>query len=179
MAAPQRRIKKNERIYEIGNGRYLEASKSGDMMIIYDKQFPEKKIEFPMYRWATFVHTIDDIDKQVQILKDMKSVFYMCHIGGGYYVSVANGFFCVDLRKFYLNKDLDEIRASRSGIALKLKEWDSLKEAITKLHQVFPHLLSQVPCSQQSDHANHIAAMECTECYPFGPVAFKQEEEVN
>jgi len=48
-------------------------------------------------------------------------VSYKQEIGGGYYVSVTAGFYCVDIRKFFIPHGETQIKATRS------REWTTGK----------------------------------------------------
>ena len=60
-----------------------------------------------------------------------------------------------------------EPKAERQGIALRLSEWNNLKEGITQLHAAMPDLALALPCSYSTDHANLMGYMSCKECSPF------------
>ena len=60
-----------------------------------------------------------------------------------------------------------EPEAGRQGIALRLSEWNNLKESITQLHATMPDLALALPCSYSTDNANLLGYMSCKECSPF------------
>ena len=60
-----------------------------------------------------------------------------------------------------------ESKAGRQGIALRLPEWNNLKESITQLHAEMPDLALALPCSYSTEHANLLGYMSCKECSPF------------
>ena len=60
-----------------------------------------------------------------------------------------------------------EPKAGRQGIALRLSEWNNLKESIIQLHATMPDLAQALPCSYSTDHANLMGYMSCIECSPF------------
>ena len=60
-----------------------------------------------------------------------------------------------------------EPRAGRQGIALRMSEWNNLKESITQQHGAMPDLAQALPCSYSTDHANLMGYMSCKECSPF------------
>jgi len=118
-------------------------------------------------RWAQFRQSFDEIDGKVTALLNNETVKYCQHIGGGHYVSVTTGFSCVDFRKFYMPKGQSEAKPTRTGIALRLKEWSEMKKLIETVNNDFPALATALPCYLQTDHQNQLSALDCRECYPF------------
>jgi Transcriptional Coactivator p15 (PC4) len=108
-----------------------------------------------------------EIDSSVQLLKDNQYVKLRQHIGGSWYVSVTTGYWCVDLRKFYLPDGQDEVRPTRTGIALRLREWNELKLAAESIRSAYPSIAATKPCYLNDDHMNQLSALSCRECYPF------------
>ena len=60
-----------------------------------------------------------------------------------------------------------EAKAGRQGIALRLSEWNNLKESITQLHVAMPVFAQALPCLYSTNHANLMGYMSCKECLPF------------
>jgi len=71
---------------------------------------------------------MDEIETNMKSLIADKAVSYKCAIGGGYYVSVTSGFYCVDIRKFFVPFGQTEIKPTRRGLALRLREWSDWKK---------------------------------------------------
>ena len=69
--------------------------------------------------------------------------------------------------KFCLPKNGIEPRPGRQGVALRLREWATLKESIVQLHAAMPALAEALPCSFSVDHSNLIGFLKCRECSPF------------
>jgi len=109
----------------------------------------------------------DDIDQSLNELREHLYVKYMVHIGGGWYISITAGFWCVDIRKFYVRYDEIRERPTKTGLALRLREWDELKNIIEFIHKSHPQLAVAKPCYEGDDHANQLSALSCNECYPF------------
>jgi len=118
-------------------------------------------------RWAQFRQSIEEIDAKVKALVNNESVSYRQHIGGGHYVSVTSGFRCVDFRKWFMPYGQTEIRPTRSGIALRLSEWDEMQKLVETINTAYPTLGTTLPCYLEDDHQNQIGALRCRECYPF------------
>ena len=80
-------------------------------------------------------------------------VSYRQEIGGGYFVSVTSG--------------ETEMRATRQGLAVRLREWSNLKTIMAAIDDAHPTLATSVPCYQRDDHMNQLGALQCSECNPF------------
>lgn len=119
-------------------------------------------------RWATFVDTLDEIDEAVRSLKNDQPVDFSQHIGGKYYVTVSKGVKCVNIRKFFLPPGCKKERPTRTGISLRLGEWETLKDKIEEIHERLPELKAAKPCYHREDHYNQSTCINCSECNPFG-----------
>ena len=73
----------------------------------------------------------------------------------------------MSLGLFYLPNDGVEPKVGRQGVALRLSEWNNLKESITELHAAMPDLTQALPCSYSTDHNNLMWCMSCKECSQF------------
>ena len=90
-------------------------------------------------RWAQFRQCIDDIEANVKSLRDGDPVSYKQSIGGIYYVSVTSGFYCIDIRKFYLPYgETTDVRPTRQGLALRLREWSEMRKIIDSINSAYP-----------------------------------------
>ena len=94
-------------------------------------------------------------------------VSYKQHIGGGYYVSITSGFYCVDIRKFFQPYGETDVKPTRQGIALRLREWDEMRKIMDTINNAYPTLGTALPCYLGDDHLNQLGALQCRECYPF------------
>jgi len=132
------------------------------------KKYPTRKgVCFSKVRWATFRSHLDEIDRNVELLKAHQPVEYSQHIGGKYYVTISTGIKCVNIRRYFLPPNSTKEQPTRSGIALRLDEWEVLKSKIDKLHQHIPELKAARPCYDTNDHANQLGYLSCRECNPF------------
>jgi hypothetical protein len=154
--------------YVLGENRFLIVKKTKDVycITITDTKAP-KSAEFSAVRWASFTRCIDIIDENVKCLRERQNVNYLNHIGGGWYVSVTTGVRCVDIRKFYELLGQLQPRPTKTGFALRLPEWETLKAIIPKLHTDFPELATTTPCYLGLDHSNLEGMLQCPECTPF------------
>jgi len=132
---------------------------------------PDKSVSFTPIRCAYFVAMLAEIDEEAkQLNRKTRPVAYRKHIGDGYYVSVTTGFLCIDLRRFILPygcKSDEELRPTKSGIALRLDEWCEMKHIVCVVNSVFPSLANAKPCIEQRDHASQVGWLACTTCHPF------------
>jgi hypothetical protein len=150
----------------IGEKRFLVYNKkTATVTILEDKT--DKFVRFPLKRWVQFVSCCDLIDDQ---LKSLETASLQWHIGCGIHVCVSAGIKCVDLRRFYWNATLGQVKPTREGIALRLPEYEKLKEAIAKLHEKCPEAASAQPCLMT--HIDQTDLQQCGECNPYHlPVA--------
>ena len=118
-------------------------------------------------RWASLKILFDTIDGKVKALCNGENVNFREHIGGGLYVSVTSGFYCVDFRKFFVPYGQQEIKPTRKGIALRIHEWAEMQKTIDTINNDFPCLATALPCYLQIDHNS---SFDCRECYPFGVI---------
>lgn len=147
--------------YSIGDKRYLVYNKkSAIVSIMEDKS--DKFVRFPLGRWVQFVLSCDLIDEQ---LKTLETANLQWHVGNGIHVCVSAGIKCVDLRRFYWNSTLGQAKATREGIAIRLPEYERLKEAMTKLHEKNPEIVLTQPCLMT--HTDNAALQTCQECNPY------------
>ena len=155
--------------YSLGRNRYLSVKKlDGDVHVtICEEGSDVKTITFPSRRWAQFVEVMSQVDEAVNKLIAKQNVQRSLHVGGKCYVSVTTGFACVDIRQFYYNYTMKTPCPIKKGIALRIPEWNALKEIIQQLHQKHPALSAARPCTYQLDHQNFEGALSCIECHPF------------
>jgi len=154
--------------YSLGCDRFVSVKKQdGDVHVtIAEEGSDVKTVTFPSRRWAQFMEYMNIVDENVNKLLVKQHVQLNLPIGGKWYVSVTTGFACVDIRQYYYHS-LKGPSPSKKGIALRLPEWNSLKEIMQELHHKHPTLSTAQPCSFQLDHQNQEGALSCTECHPF------------
>jgi hypothetical protein len=158
------------RRFEIGTNRFLIHSLYRGDVKIHIRQFdpfPSKiGVCFTPLRLAAFRNKLDEIEEGVKLLRAGKPVDLKLHVGGLVYVTIQSGYFIVNIRKYFIPENqIDEI-PTRSGIALKLNEWDKLKECLVELLLLAPEIEAVQPCYSSFDHANVITMMDCEECNP-------------
>jgi len=158
-------------MYNLSDTRVIETRNEQDeIFVVIRDTVSDKFIEIPKNRWAALQLILVDIDNAVNQLKEKKDyVKYFAHIGGGWYVSVTTGFWCVDIRRFFYTKNC-ETKPSKQGLALRLSEWTILQDDVMPLlMSLNPELLFTIPCSMREDHINDPSVvLSCRECSPFG-----------
>ena len=76
-------------------------------------------------------------------------------------------FRCTNLRKFYMPFGQTLWKPAKEGIALRLSEWPTFKEAVVKLHRDNSTVANFSPCFLNLDHATPELIAECSECSPY------------
>jgi len=127
----------------------------------------KKGVSFTKVRWTKFRGQIDEIDSKVELLKRNQHVDYSHHIGAKYYVTISTGIKCVNFRRYFMPKNSGKKRPTRSGIALRLEEWETLVSKIDDLHRQLPELSVASPCYNSLDHLNQTGYLNCRECSSF------------
>jgi len=132
------------------------------------KIYPTRQgVSFNKVRWATFIRYLDDMKRSVD-LRDNQPVDYYQHVGGRYYVTISKDYRCVNIRRYFMPPNATKEQPTRSGIALRLSEWDSLLLKIRELQERLPELKLAKPCYSSPDHANQQGYLDCIVCNPFG-----------
>ena len=147
--------------FKIGEGRSLSLDTKNNKITIRDKG-TKKAAEFTPERWAAFLSYRNQIDYQLDRLT--AGVAYCMHYGGAWHVSLTKGFRCIDLRKFYVPFGQTLWKPTKEGIALRLSEWPTFKEAVDKLHHDNPPITNFTPCIFNRDHATPELVAACPEC---------------
>lgn len=149
--------------FEISDTRFLVVKK-GEMKLF--EKGTSKMALFTFQRWAQFAEQFTEIDESVIKLVAKQDVRLQLHIGGGWYVSVTSGYWCVDIRKFYYLPDVGA-KATKTGIALRLYEWARLKEIVGEINKI-QKIAEAQPCWTDPSHFTSEGAAACRECNPFG-----------
>jgi len=152
--------------FKIGNDRSLKLNKKNDSMSIEDKG-TNKAAHFTPARWGSFLRCLDQIDDQLRRMSDGEDVAYCMHYGGAWHVSLTKGFRCVDLRKFFVPTHKTVWKPTKTGIALRLNEWPTFKQAVDKLHRDNPTVATIIPCLLNLDHITSEIIATCPECNPY------------
>jgi hypothetical protein len=150
--------------YQISEKRYLILKKD-EIKLLEDGSTKAATFIFP--RWVQFTEYFDEIDSTLsKLFKGENDIKLQLHIGGAWYVSVTTGFRCIDVRKFYMTW-AGEIKATKTGFANRLSEWDRIKEVAREMKEKSPIKETQL-CWTNADHFNQEGMIACSECNPFG-----------
>lgn len=151
--------------FQVNEKRFVVVKK--DEIKLFEDGSP-KAATFTFSRWAQFVQYFSEIDDAVaKLMKGESDVKLKLHIGGAWFVSVSTGFRCIDVRKFYVTTG-GETKATRTGIAIRLSEWDRIKDIANELKAKHKRIADAQPCWTSADHFNQEGAIACSECNPFG-----------
>ena len=117
-----------------------------------------------LMRFVTFRHRMADIDEQVQNLRAKRYTNAKIHIGGPLFACFNTDYFAVNFRNFCFVNGKTESVPTKYGIALRIREWEELKNCVSELLAARPHLLDAPLCSEQEDHMNQMMFFNCREC---------------
>jgi len=123
-----------------------------------------------VFSWAWLRNSITDIDNEARELnRQTRCVKYRVHIGHGIYVSVTEGFACVDIRQFYLpyGANAGDERTSKRGIAIRLDEWSQFLNLVPAIDAGNMLLADTKPCYENDDHIEQLGFLRCGGCNPF------------
>lgn len=163
---------------DIGNGCYVVAKSYNDEMLIhirkYEKRFdgslyPTKKgIALNLEKWKKLEEWKSaQIDSSIEEYKNFEKVDYMAHLGSNYHVSLCNAFPLVNIRRWFLPEDEQEIKPTRTGISLTLPQWEKLKMAMTVVRDILGDELEKVSFCELSDsHLGQMGYLTCSNCNP-------------
>jgi len=130
--------------------------------------FPTKMgFAFPAGRFKQLVNSFDQIDKAINSLKENKEMLYKSHLGGGWYVTVATGYYVVNLRRFWVPPGTQLEVPTKAGICLRFSEWRELKKAVMEMYGDRKDLADVEPCNMSFAHQNLLDYLDCIECCPF------------
>jgi hypothetical protein len=156
----------------ITGGRFVTTSTFNGNIMIHISQFADGKpvkgkgLALTLEQWVELVDCFDAIDTKICCIHDKSTPDFKHHLGSNKYVCVTTDFKCVDLRKFWLPDDSDEVVPTKKGIALSFREWLCFKKVAREVPNYVPDILTTVPCIQRDDHANQMGYWECTNCNP-------------
>jgi len=114
---------------------------------------------------SSFLLCLDEINSQLEKFAAGENVAYRCDNGGGWCVSVTSGFTCVDLRQFYQPFGQLGWKPTRTGIALRLSEWEtSRKVIIDDVRRNHSIVANFTPCFLNENHTTVEGMQTCREC---------------
>jgi hypothetical protein len=162
--------------FDIGNEYHVSAQRFQSEEVLvhirqYDtsptgKSYPTKRgITLPLDKWKSLTEEyMDEVDKAFQDVKDGKEkVFYKQHLGENIHVTVEQSYRRVDIRKWWLPKDADVIKPTKSGVSMSEEMWREFKKTIPELQKELRKELDNVRYCYL-DHDNQMSMLECRSC---------------
>ena len=161
---------------DIGNACYVVGNMFKGQMLIhvrkYDRRndgmlFPTKKgIALNLEKWKKLQYCyLENIDSALNQYRDSKPVDLTLHLGGNYHVSVKSGFPLVNIRRWFVPGDRQELTPTKTGIALTFLQWEKLKSAMPLVEELLNGELDKVSFCEES-HQNQEGALTCSNCNP-------------
>ena len=143
--------------------------------IVVRDEITRKFANLSPQRWAKLREVTNDVDVAVErLVKKDENVFYRRHLGGTWFVTIRSGVWCVDIRKHFncssssthidgvdddllvVNEDsIDDggnvvdrlnLKPTRIGLGLRIREWRALKEIGHIVDSVHPDIADAQPC---------------------------------
>ena len=165
-----------ECLFHIGNTRYVKGTFWNNEWNIHVRQyewssagilFPTKMgIALSLLQWVELLCNLTTIEQTLKDFQEGKTVKLFMHLGSNVYLSVTNSYRVVDIRKWWIPDNEDELKPTRKGIALTFQEWQSLVNICNQLAEEIPEIKQTIPCSFGTDHSNLLSAMQCRNCCP-------------
>jgi hypothetical protein len=154
--------------YMIGEKRQISIKKVDDTYrVTIEELQSQKAVDLNANCWIRLIQLIPHIATCVECLANKQYVDFRQHIGGAYFVSVSTGYYCINIRQYYFHPIHGFKPRKIPGIALRVNEFNNLKELIPSINKDFPELASTLPCTLQQDHKSLEGLLSCDECQPF------------
>lgn len=161
---------------DIGNDCYVVGNTFKGQMLIHVRKyerkddgtlFPTKKgIALNLGKWKKLQYCyLENIDSAVDQYRDSKPVDLTLHLGGNYHVSVKSGFPLVNIRRWFVPRDQQELTPTKTGIALTFLQWEKLKSAMSLVEELLSGELDKISFCEES-HQNQEGALTCSNCNP-------------
>ena len=154
--------------FALGRQRFLEIKewngrKTVDIRNWIDDKTPTREgINLPLIRWQSLCDNRETISDALQQVKNGEKVDFQLHIGNKDFVCVNSDYPCINIRQFWFPPDKTTLQASKKGITLYPREWETLKELVPKVQEEIPELQTIIPCYQT--HENQEGMWTCSEC---------------
>lgn len=147
--APMRKCY-GRKCYEFGEGRYLRITAS---FVVLEDEINEKRVVLNFQKFVKITSRLDDIDEAIVKQRLDSRAHYRQDIGGSWFVTIGNGYRCVDIRKWFTDRN-GKSRPTRNGMSLRYVEWDKFKEIANDVRHQRPDVAAVEPCYQSGDHQN-------------------------
>jgi hypothetical protein len=119
----------------------------------------DKHVTLSLMTFVMLRSKFDVIGEFVDDLRDQFYTKYKDHIGRGFYVTVDNSAYCVDIRRFWRSSN-DDIQPTNDAVSLTPEDFDALRLVVLQFN--LPNIEH---CSDT--HYNQLSFLCCYECNPF------------
>jgi hypothetical protein len=143
--------------YSIGESRSVVVGKNS---ITLHDNITKKFVNLSFKRWSVLREQVFNIDSAIRkVVTTKEDVLYRHHLGSNFFITVASGVWCVDIRKHYKVTDGNQddycingefLRPTRMGMGLRFREWRALKEAMTAIDAARQDIADTEPCFHQN-----------------------------
>jgi hypothetical protein len=128
--------------------KWFVVVKEDEIRLFEDRS--NKWATFSYSRWARFFEQFTEGDESVsKLTAGQQDVKLQLHVGGGWYIRVTSGFYCVDVRKSNYLPGVG-VRPKKTGIALCLYIWACLKVVAEEIRRRCPKVAEAQPCFFES-----------------------------
>jgi hypothetical protein len=132
-----------------------------------DTYVPTKKgITLTMDQWKRLVtYHIDSVLEKTEEYGDATDV--QIHLGSNTYVTLKGDYKCVNIRKWFMPEDEEELRPTRKGIALNFTIFSMLQEVVPTINAALGDAyISTELCEHSDSHNNQMGMLRCKTCNP-------------
>ena len=127
---------------------------------ISDDEQASRIISMKAEQWKSFCDNIESIKLAItRYLVRARDGKFRLHLGKDKFISVESGYLCVDFRKWYAS-DEGELKPSRVGVALNIREFDTLCALLKDVNEEIPSFDAIIPC--QYTHNDDTKCEDCT-----------------
>ena len=158
---------------DLGGDKWLRVTEwQGEQRIDIRKltSYPTKEgVSLTLQRYLVFRDCMCDINRALETLQKGEEVRMRRHLGGNVYMRVNSPYTGVDIRQWFIPKDLeksnDNLRPGK-GVFLNIPQWRVLCNEDIHMEDYVPALNDTLRCRDQKDHQNLMGALWCLECNP-------------
>ena len=119
------------------------------------------------FSWTYLKSVLADIDNEAcELNRKTRPVKYRTHLGHNIFVSVTDGYMCVDLRQFYLPYGMEygAEKPTKRGIALRLSEWGQLLKLIGEIESSRLDSVITLPSNTSVDRPTQMGMLDTCDC---------------
>ena len=160
--------------YELGNNRFLTVNEFKSEIYVHIRQYKTDIVTKKLYPtqkgcaltptlFANLLQIVRNIDERVAKIKNpqAKEFKYSVHLGERIFCTMTSGYQCINLRT-YFNRE-NRLMPTRTGISLRLEEWNIAKSKFDKIKKLSPILANAKPFDTDFKHIE----AECADCTAF------------